>query len=117
MANDLDPQPADDSATPGRSAGDAVVIERHDERLRYDMTVDGQRAAVSQFRLEPGTIVFTHTIVRPEFEGKGLGSRLAKFVLDDAVARGERIVPECPFIAAYLRRHPGYEASVDWPAA
>jgi predicted GNAT family acetyltransferase len=81
------------------------------------MTVEGKRAAVSQFRLEPGVIVFTHTIVRPEFEGKGLGSRLAKFVLDDAVARGERIVPECPFIAAYLRRHPGYEASIEWPAA
>ena len=117
MANDVDPQAPDDTTAPERAAGDAVVIERHDERLRYDMTVEGQRAAVSQFRLEPGAIVFTHTIVRPEFEGRGLGSRLAKFVLDDAVARGERIVPECPFIAAYLRRHPGYEASVEWPAA
>jgi predicted GNAT family acetyltransferase len=37
-------------------------------------------------------------------------------VLDDAVARGERIVPLCPFIAAYLRTHPGWEGSVDWPA-
>jgi len=117
MANDFGPQAADDNAVPERPAGDAVVIERHDERLRYDMTVEGRRAAVSQFRLEPGVIVFTHTIVRPEFEGRGLGSRLAKFVLDDAVARGERIVPECPFIAAYLRRHPEYEASVEWPAA
>ena len=117
MANDFDSKPTDDTATPERTAGDTVVIERHDERQRYDMTVDGQRAAVSQFRLESGAIVFTHTIVRPEFEGRGLGSRLAKFVLDDAVARGERIVPVCPFIAAYLRRHPGYEASVDWPAA
>ena len=90
---------------------------RLDERHRYELTVDGQRAGVSQFRVEPGTIVFTHTIIRPEFEGMGLGSRLAKFVLDDAVARGERIVPECPFIAAYLRRHTEYAASVDWPAA
>lgn len=116
MANGFDPQPADDIA-PEHVAGDAVEITRHDDRQRYDLTVDGRRAAVSQFRLEPGAIVFTHTIVRPEFEGKGLGSRLARFVLDDAVARGERIVPECPFISAYLRRHPEYEASVDWPAA
>ena len=116
MANGFDPQPADDIAVE-RAAGDAVEITRHDERHRYDLTVDGRRAAVSQYRLEPGVIVFTHTIVRPEFEGKGLGSRLARFVLDDAVARGERIVPECPFIAAYLRRHSEYEASVDWPAA
>ncbi len=117
MASAFDPQPADDIAATEDAGGDAVEIMRSDERHRYDLTVDGRRAGVSQFRLAPGTIVFTHTIIRPEFEGMGLGSRLAKYVLDDAVARGERIVPECPFIAAYLRRHPEYEASVDWPAA
>jgi uncharacterized protein len=117
MANAFDQQPADDIAATEHAPADAVEIVRIDERHRYDLTVDGRRAGTSQFRLEPGTIVFTHTIIRPEFEGRGLGSRLAKFVLDDAIARGERIVPECPFIAAYLGRHPEYGASVDWPAA
>lgn len=92
-----------------------VEITRHDDRRRYELVVDGERAGYAQFRLEPGAIVFTHTVIRPEFEGRGLGSRLAKYVLDDAVSRGDRIVPECPFIAAYLRSHPGYEASVDRP--
>jgi len=93
----------------------AVEITRLDDRHRYELLVDGRRAGFAEFRLQPGAVVFTHTVVRPEFEGRGLGSRLAKYVLDDAVARGERIVPECPFIAAYLREHPGYEGSVDWP--
>lgn len=93
----------------------AVEITRLDERHRYQLVVDGERAGFAQYRLEPGRVVFTHTVVKPEYEGRGLGSRLAKFVLDDAVARGERIVPECPFIAAYLRRHDDYAASVDWP--
>jgi predicted GNAT family acetyltransferase len=53
--------------------------------------------------------------VKPEYEGRGLGSRLAGFALDDAVARELTIVPVCPFISAYLREHPEYEASVDWP--
>ncbi|MFF2493954.1 GNAT family N-acetyltransferase [Agromyces sp. NPDC058064] len=92
-----------------------VEITRLDERHRYQLVVDGARAGFAQYRLEPGRVVFTHTVIKPEYEGRGLGSRLAKFVLDDAVARGERIVPECPFIAAYLRRHDDYEASVDWP--
>ena len=117
MASALDAESEREPAAPERADDDAIEITRHDERLRYDLRVEGTPAGVSQFRLVPGTIVFTHTIVRPEFEGMGLGSRLAKFVLDDAVARGERIVPECPFIAAYLRRHPEYEASVDWPTA
>lgn len=94
---------------------DTIAIVRNDDHRRYELTVDGMLAGYSQYRTAPGTIVFTHTIVKPEYEGRGLGSRLAKFVLDDSITRGERIVPECPFIAAYLRRHTEYEASVDWP--
>jgi len=93
----------------------SVEITRLDDRHRYQLLVDGQRGGFAEFRPRAGAVVFTHTVIKPEFEGRGLGSRLAKFVLDDAVARGERIVPECPFIAAYLREHTEYEASVDWP--
>jgi uncharacterized protein len=80
---------------------DSVRIERNDAAGRYELTLDGEVVGFAQFRTSPGRIVFTHTVVQPEHEGHGFGSRLAKF---------------CPFIAAYLREHPGYEASVDWPA-
>lgn len=59
--------------------------------------------------------VFMHTVVDSAYEGQGLGSRLARFVLEDASASGKRIVPLCPFIAAYLKRHHDYDARVDWP--
>ena len=95
---------------------DSVRIERDDEAQRYEMFVGDALAGRVEFHLRPGRIVFIHTIIDPAFEGQGLGSRLARHVLDDAVARGERIVPRCPFIAAYLRGHQGYDASVDWPA-
>ncbi|MEI5584219.1 MULTISPECIES: GNAT family N-acetyltransferase [unclassified Agromyces] len=93
-----------------------VRFRRDDESSRYEMEIDGELVAFAAFRTRPGNrIVFTHTVVLPGREGQGLGSMLARHVLDDAVSRGERIVPRCPFIAAYLRRHDGYEASVDWP--
>ena len=95
---------------------ETITIERNDAKRRYELTLGDEVAGYAEFRTTPTSIVFTHTVVRPEFEGQGLGTRLAKFVLDDAVARGERIVPRCPFIAAYLREHSGYEASVDWPS-
>ncbi|MGI9824364.1 GNAT family N-acetyltransferase [Agromyces sp. Marseille-Q5079] len=94
---------------------DQIEIVRDDAARRYEMTVDGVRAGIAMFVSSPGRTVFTHTIVQPEFEGRGLGSRLARFVLDDAVARGDRIVPQCPFIAEYLTRHPEYADSVDQP--
>jgi predicted GNAT family acetyltransferase len=98
-----------------KDATDDIVIVRDDAARRYEMTVGGERAGIAMFVRTPGRTVFTHTIVQPEFEGRGLGSRLAAFVLDDAVARGDRIVPQCPFIAEYLGRHPEYEESVDRP--
>lgn len=92
---------------------DEIELRHRPERARYEVLVDGAVAGFAMYRTEPGRTVFTHTIVKPEYEGRGLGSRLASFALDDAVARGDRIVPECPFIRAYLERHPAYEASVD----
>lgn len=93
-------------------AADVELIDQA-ERARYEVRVGGRVAGFAMYRREPGRTVFTHTIVKPDYEGQGLGSRLAKFALDDTVARGDRIVPECPFIRAYLERHPAYEASVD----
>lgn len=90
-----------------------ITIDRNDEKRRYELRLDGELGGFAEFRTNPGRITFTHTVVFPEHEGKGLGSRLAKFALDDAVSRGDTIVPVCPFISAYLRRHPGeYDASV-----
>jgi uncharacterized protein len=47
--------------------------------------------------------------VDPHFEGKGVGAALVQGVLDDVRARGLKVRPCCPFVAAYIRRHPEYE--------
>ena len=51
-------------------------------------------------------VVLVHTEVATEFEGHGVGSRLAAAALDDIRARGLKVDPVCPFIARYLDRHP-----------
>lgn len=94
---------------------DEVTIDRNDDARRYELRLGGKMAGYVAYRTNPGRITFTHTVVYPGHEGEGLGSRLARHVLDDAVARGETIVPVCPFISAYLKRHPEYEASVARP--
>jgi uncharacterized protein len=50
--------------------------------------------------------VLVHTDVAPSAEGQGIGSRLVAGALDDIRSRGLRVVPVCPFVTAYLRRHP-----------
>ena len=90
-------------------------IVNNQARGRYQVIRDGRPIAFSEYESEPGRIVFKHTVVRPEYEGRGVGSRLAKFVVEDARARGLRITPVCPFIRSYLRRHHEYDPIVDYP--
>ena len=61
----------------------------------------------------PGQRVFTHTEVDPAYEGQGIGGRLARASLDQARADGLRVVPRCPFIRAWIDKHPDYADLVD----
>ena len=85
------------------------------EHRRWELRVGDEVVAYAEYRTSPGRVVFTHTVVEPAYEGRGIGSRIARAVLDDAVARGLRITPRCPFIRAYVERHQEYAASVDMP--
>jgi predicted GNAT family acetyltransferase len=85
----------------------AVTVVDATERSRYEATVDGDLAGFAVYEDRPdGVRVFTHTEVFDAYEGRGIGSALAKGALDDVRASGRRLVPRCPFIAAYVRRHP-----------
>jgi uncharacterized protein len=83
-----------------------IEIVDNPERHRYEARVDGQVAGFAAYRPRPDAVVFTHTEVDDAYEGKGVGSALAKGALDDVRARGLAVVPQCPFIAAYIKRHP-----------
>ena len=70
---------------------------------------DGDRLiGVAAYRLLDDTITFTHTQIDPEYEGQGAGSQLAREALDDSRARNRQVVVHCPFITAWIRRHPDY---------
>jgi predicted GNAT family acetyltransferase len=78
---------------------------------RYETEVEGEPAFVA-YMLTGQNITFTHTEVPERLEGRGIASELARFVLEDARARGLEVIPLCPFISAYIRRHPAYRPLV-----
>jgi uncharacterized protein len=83
------------------------VVDNPSER-RYEAWIGDRVAGVSEYELDGDRMTFVHTEVDPAFEGKGVGGRLAAGALDDARARDLAVIAECPFIAAYLRRHREY---------
>ncbi|UMG94840.1 GNAT family N-acetyltransferase [Nocardioides sp. TF02-7] len=76
---------------------------------RYVARVGGAPAGYAEYVLTDELVVFTHTEVDPAFEGQGVGSALARFALDDVrAAGGRKVLPVCPFIKAWMRRHEDY---------
>jgi len=87
---------------------EAIPIVNNPAEGRFEANVDG-RLAVTEYRLRDGVIEFVHTDVPRELEGRGVASHLARAGLDYARAENLRVVARCPFIAAWVRRHPEYQ--------
>ena len=74
---------------------------------RFEMAVDGVTAFVT-YRREGDVLALVHTEVPQALSGRGVGSALARGTLDLIRAAGLKIRPLCPFIAAFIQRHPDY---------
>ena len=86
-------------------------IENNESAQRWEARVD-QQLAVAEYRLRGTTIFFIHTEVPHALEGQGIASRLIQAALEDARTRHLAVIPFCPFVAGYIRRHPDYKAIV-----
>ena|ERR1700754_2774515 len=86
----------------------SVRIVDNAEEQRYELLVDGEPAGTLLYSSRPGLIALNHTEVDDRFEGQGLAGRLVSFALDDARSHGLAVLPFCPFVNAYLKRHPEY---------
>ena len=83
-------------------------VRDNKDKHRFELEAGG-RTAFSQYKLAPGTITFMHTEVPKELEGHGIGSRLVRDELEAARAQGLKVVAKCPFVAAYIRKHPEFQ--------
>ena len=76
-------------------------------RHRFELNADGA-VAHADYAMAGDTLVLLHTEVPAALSGQGVGSALARGVLDDVRRRGLKILPRCEFMAAYIERHPEY---------
>ncbi|HEX4986390.1 MAG TPA: GNAT family N-acetyltransferase [Burkholderiales bacterium] len=84
-----------------------LPVVHNEAAKRFEVSVDG-RLAFSKYLLAGEKFVVEHTEVPPELEGRGLASRIVRTALDYARANRLKVMPLCPFTAAYIRKHPEY---------
>jgi predicted GNAT family acetyltransferase len=90
----------------------ATEVRNNAELNRFELEVDGH-LAVAYYRPAPGLITFTHTEVPPALGGRGVGSTLVRGALDLVRAQGLKVVSKCPFVSAYLGKHPEFNDLVE----
>ncbi|MET8350364.1 MULTISPECIES: GNAT family N-acetyltransferase [unclassified Micromonospora] len=92
------------------------LVEDNPAKHRFEILVDDALAGFTAYLVRGGVLVFTHTEVDPRFQNMGVGGALIRGTLDQVRARGARVVPRCPFMAAYIDKHPEYADLVAEPS-
>jgi len=93
-----------------------TAITDNPAESRFEMPVDGGTAFVA-YRREPGVFVLVHAEVPVHLSGQGLGSELVRATLEAIRAQGEKVVPRCSFVRAFMGDHPEFDDLRAAPAA
>ncbi len=93
-------------------AEDEIQISNNAADHRYELRVEGHLALL-EYQQHGDRIRLVHTEVPSELEGRGIGGRLARHALEEAKAGQLTVVPTCPFVAEYIKRHQEYLDLVD----
>ena len=78
---------------------------------RFEATVDGE-LCVLDYRMRGNTLLLDHAGVPNPVSGRGIAAALTQHALDSARGRGMDVVPNCAYVAAWIRRHPTYAGVV-----
>jgi uncharacterized protein len=83
------------------------TVRDNTERHRFELDADGN-VAFSNYTRSGNLLTIMHTEVPPALNDKGIGSALVRGLLDIARAQGLKVRPLCPFVSAYIGKHPEY---------
>ena len=88
------------------------TLRNNKSKSRFELEIDDHLAFVEYAQL-PGAIRLVHTEVPKELGGRGIGSILAKAVLENVRAQGLKVEAQCEFLAGYIKKHPEFAGMVN----
>lgn len=87
-------------------------VRHNPEKSRYEIFVDEHRVGLMTYRIDGDTVTTPHTEIDEAYGGRGLGQQLVKWALDEIRDTGRYVQPLCPFVKAYVDKHPDYRTLV-----
>jgi predicted GNAT family acetyltransferase len=78
----------------------------------FELKLEGHRC-VLDYTLNNNVMTITHTGVPSELGGRGLAAEITKFALEHAQSQGWKVIPQCSYVAAYIKKHPHYAPLVN----
>ncbi|GAA1477605.1 GNAT family N-acetyltransferase [Nocardioides aestuarii] len=91
----------------------SVEVSDNPDRQRFEVRLDGEIVGFAAYQKTDELVVFTHTEVDSNLEGRGIGGQLVRAALDHIREQGLAVLPICPFVQAWMARHPDY-ADLDY---
>ncbi len=86
-----------------------IRVSLNEAKSRYEALLDGQLAGFAEYRRGTECIAFTHTEVKPAYEGQGVAGAIAQYSLDDVRAKGtHRVIAQCSYYHSWIDKHPEY---------
>ncbi|MEY9845824.1 GNAT family N-acetyltransferase [Streptacidiphilus sp. MAP5-3] len=76
---------------------------------RFEARIEGELVGFTSYVRNDDRVIYQHTVVGPAYEGLGIGGLLARTAVEDGRRRGIKVQVTCPFIKAWLTRHPEYQ--------
>ncbi len=88
-------------------------IKNNEATQRFEVLLDDGEYAFIEYRWYKKDLALMHTAVPEDKQNRGIAGQLAKFSLEHAKAANLKIMVYCPYVGAYLKKHPEYAFLVD----
>ncbi len=85
-----------------------LVVTDNVNARQFETRINGQLAKV-EYMMGGNKIFLTHTEIPPALEGQGIAAALVEKVLEMVEERKLKMVPLCPYVTTYLRKHPEWK--------
>ena len=90
---------------------EAIPLVKNADKQQFEITIEGHKALIV-YSEKPGIITLIHTEVEPALEGKGAATAVIEKTLNYLEQNKYQLVPRCPLVFAYIKKHPEWKRIV-----